>query len=174
MSSYKAGKPIFIVSIVVLALVVVICISMPVAYFIFLGIRSRDFNAHLNIDYYEQIILKTDKITAVYQGIKYENLDNGFREYYSESHKTPVDESSSMYFASESDSFFVCVSDGNYTFKATYKKNVQHFLLYCVAASYSDFEMKNFTERRFFDSEDISFEYNSVAHFNNLISYFVQ
>ena len=178
MNSYKAGKPIVIIMLVIAIMTsIAFILVQPIVFILYLlsyDDSSARYRYNLDINYYERIILRSEKVTAVYQGIKYENLDNGFREYYSESHKTPDNTSSSAYFVSKSDSFFVCVSDGNYTYKAIYKNNNQSFVLYCVADSYSNFADRNFDELKYVNKKGATYKYNSAAYFNNLVSYFVQ
>lgn len=184
MSSYKSGKIIFHASSIIVILVIVIFVVFPLIGGLVLvavisissDIAQQGMKARVNVDYYEQLILDSDTLTVMYNGQEFTNLNNGFREYYSSSHKIPVDSSeesiSSKYL--NADSFFVCVSDGDYTCKAIYEKNIQSFTLYCVAEKYSVFKAENYNQSKFILVNGAKFPYNSAECFDNLVSYFIQ
>ena len=173
MSNYKAGKPVLIGAIVLL--IAAIVIPFAVIGFILLAtdISYKKINERVNLNYYEQLIIKTDKLVVFYDNMQYSNLSDEFRSYYSESHNTPVDNSSySGLLSSDADSFFVCAVDGNYVFKATYWNDLNKFELCCVPSSFDNFMNYNYDAHAFWSSSITTFPYNSLANWNNLISYF--
>ncbi len=173
MSSYKTGKPIFIGSIVVLISAIVIPFAIIGFFLLASDISYKIINERVNFDYYEKLIIKTDKLVVFYNNIQYLNPSSEFREYYSESHKTPVDNSSSdESLVSDNDSFFVCAVDGNYVYKAIYYKNTDTFELYCIpAGGYDRFEAYHFDVSKYLTIGRKNFPYNSQANFDSVISY---
>ena len=184
MSSYKLGKIIFHTSLIIVILVIVVFVVFPLigglvlaaAFFISSDIAHQGMKARVNVSYFEQLILNSETLTVVYNGQEFTNLNNGFREYYSSSHEVPVDysEENNSFKYLNSDSFFVCASDGDYTCKAIYKKDIQSFTLYCVADKYSVFKAANYDQSKFVYVNGAEFPYNSAMNFDNLVSYFVQ
>ena len=183
MSSYKSGKIVFHTSAIIVTALVFIFIILPVivavvlvsAYFINTDIVNKGMAARLNVDNYEQLVLESDTVTVVYNGREFVNPNNGFREYYSESHKTPVEsnDESSPLFDSSTDTFFVCVSDGDYTCKAVYEKDVQSFVLYCIADKYSVVRAKDYNQSTFLLTNSKAFPYDSKTHFEKILSYII-
>ncbi len=172
MSSYKLGKPIFIGSIVILVAAIVIPFAIIGFVLLASDISYKKINERVNLDYYEKLIIKTDKLVVFYEDVQYLNPSSEFKEYYSESHNTPVEEpSSEENLVSDADSFFVCASDGNYVYKAIYYKNVDMFELYCVPGGYDRFEDYHFDLSRYLTIGSNKFPYNSKAYFDSVISY---
>lgn len=172
-SSYKSGKPIFVVSIIILAGVVLLPFALIANYFISEEIDRNEVHKHVNVEYFEQLILRSEKIVVVYKDVEYVNPDNSFREYYSESHKTPVDETPVQ--GIEADYFLTYVCDGNYTCEAVYANTSKSFSLFCGAADYETYRRaENYVGfgSPIFAEASGSFPYNSLANWNNLISYF--
>lgn len=173
MSSYKSGKPVFIGAIVVLIIAIIAPFAVIGFFIIASKISIKDASKNLNVNYYEQLIIKTDKLVVFYDDTQYSNLSNEFKSYYSESHNTPVDDSSyNEPLSSNTDSFFVCAVDGNYVFKATYWNDLNKFELCCVPSSFDNFMNYNYDAHAFLSSSITTFPYNSSANWNSLISYF--
>ncbi len=173
MSSYRAGKPIFIGSIVI----IIMAIIAPFAFFgyfiLAIHIGIENIYKRMNLDYFEKAIIRTDNLVVIYNNLEYVNPGDEFKEYYSESHKTPLGEPSG---STDRHYLIVYVSDGDYTFRAVYESNAQEFELYCVADDYatyieslkhSDDILGNFN----LFSEYKTFPYNTPIHFDNLIEF---
>lgn len=176
MSSYKSGKPVFVISIIVVIAFILSPLVLVASYFILEGIDRTEVHKHVNIEYFEQLILRSEKIVAVYKDVEYVNPGNGFREYYSESHKTPVEQSVVQDIVEE-ESVHIYVCDGRYTCSATYSNAYQSFALSCGVASYEDYKWLEFYDGLAsygLKKETAHFPYNSAINFNNLVSYFVQ
>lgn len=171
MSSYKSGKPIFIGSIIVLIIAIIAPFAFVGFFILAIDIGSKEASKNLNLDYYEKLIIKTDKLVVFYDNIQYLNPSSEFKEYYSESHKSPIGNSSDNTLVADTDSFFVCAVDGNYVFKAIYWKNSSEFQLHCIPDSYGSFESNNFDSSIYLTSGRKNFPYNSQAYFDSVISY---
>lgn len=173
MSNYKSGKPIFFVSMVILIGFLLSPLLILSGYLISEEIKKNEVHKRVNVEYFQQSILRSEKIVVMYKKIEYVNPGNGFREYYSDSHKTAVDETSIP--DAEYKYLHIYVCDGEYTCSASYYSTQNKFKLSCAKADYETYRKLEFEGHSLGPvldpKEDAEFPYNSSAHIDNLISY---
>ncbi|NCA96777.1 MAG: hypothetical protein EOM77_01105 [Bacteroidia bacterium] len=95
-------------------------------------IKQNDVNERLNLEYFEEVISANGRITIFYSNNYYSEPDNGFRNYYLNTHNAS-NETEYSEFVPE---FSVTINDGDYSFIAEYSSQCNYFKLDYIAYPY--------------------------------------